>query len=316
MCTAIVFGRDNRYFGRNLDYEVSFGERVVITPRNFELKFRYLPDMKRHAAFIGMAAVVDGYPLYYDATNEHGLSIAGLNFVGNCHFSCSALDMHVNLCQFELIPYIMARCGTVREAKAVFDRINLIGEEFSADLPIAQLHWMISDREQSCILEITRCGVNVFCNAVGVLTNNPPFLFHLNNLDLYRALSNGDAEARFGDGIPYNAFSRGMGAIGLPGDWSSTSRFVRAAFVRANALQDASECEKENVTQFFHILSSVAMVKGCVAVGDAYEFTQYSSCCDTQKGIYHLKTYSEDVLRSVDMKEYDLESKRLFAIEL
>lgn len=316
MCTAIVFGEKNRYFGRNLDYEMSFGERVVVTPRNFELNFRYLPDIKRHAAFIGMAAIVDGYPLYYDATNEYGLSIAGLNFVGNCYFSNMALDMRANLCQFELIPYIMARCGTVKEAKTIFERLNLLGEPFAPELPIAQLHWMIADREECCVLEITRCGVNVFCNKVGVLTNNPPFTFHLDNLNQYRGLTNGNAEVGFGENIPYNEFSRGMGAIGLPGDWSSPSRFIRAAFVRANAMQSEDECEKENVAQFFHILSSVAMVKGCVAVGDSYEFTQYSSCCDTEKGIYYFKTYSDDAQRCVNMNEYDLQSKSLFDVEL
>ena len=320
MCTAIVFGDNNRYFGRNLDYEVSFDERVVITPRNFELKFRYMPSMVRHAAIIGMAAVVDGYPLYYDATNEYGLSIAGLNFVGNCHFSNIALDMHDNLCVFELIPYVLGKCRSVSEAKTVFDRINLLGEPFSSKLPAAQLHWLISDREECCVLEITRCGVNVFCNSVGVLTNNPPFSFHLDNLNLYRSLSPDCAEVRFGYDVPYYPFSRGMGAFGLPGDWSSTSRFVRAAFVRACATycRDADLGAKRdpNVTQFFHILDSVAMVKGCVKVGDDHEYTMYSSCCDTQRGIYYFKTYSEPFVRCAHLWECDLDSDRLISSNL
>ena len=334
MCTAIVFGDNNRYFGRNLDYEVSFGERVVITPRRLELPFRYMPSMKSHAAFIGMAAVVDGYPLYYDATNEYGLSIAGLNFVGNCHFSNIALDMHDNLCVFELIPYVLGKCRSVSEAKTVFDRINLLGEPFSSKLPAAQLHWLISDREECCVLEITRCGVNVFCNPVGVLTNNPPFSFHLDNLNLYRSLSPDCAEVRFGYDVPYYPFSRGMGAFGLPGDWSSTSRFVRAAFVRACATFDcnndgvaeskpdgdaeshsAGDAESDgNVVQFFHILDSVAMVKGCVKVGDEYEYTMYSSCCDTEQGIYYFKDYDENSVRYARLEAYDLDSDNLISL--
>ena len=326
MCTAIVFGDNNRYFGRNLDYEVSFGERVVVTPRNYELSFRYLANMTRHAAMIGMAAVVDGYPLYYDATNEHGLSIAALNFVGNCHFSSVALDMRDNVCVFELIPYVLGKCTSVDEAKRIFERINLLGEPFSSDLPAAQLHWMIADSKECCVIEITRCGVNVFCNSVGVLTNNPPFPFHLTNLNLYRSLTSGNAEVGFGDNVAYYPFSRGMGAFGLPGDWSSTSRFVRAAFVRCSATysrdkdgqdgRDGQDGLDENAVRLFHVLDSVAMVKGCVRVGEAYEYTMYSSCCDTQRGIYYFKTYGEPFVRFARLGDYELCSDKLISLEL
>lgn len=321
MCTAIVFGEGNRYFGRNLDYEVSFGESVVVVSRNLNLKFRYLPDLKNHYAFVGMAHVKDGYPLLYEATNEKGLSIAGLNFVGNCQFARCALDARVNLCQFEMIPYIMAKCASVREACSVFDRINLLGEAFTHELPVAQLHWMLSDEKECCVFEITRCGVNVFCNNWGVLTNNPPFLYHEYNLNLYRGLSNGDLSAGFGDGMPHDRFSRGMGAFGMPGDWSSTSRFVRAAFVRACSMrargcgEQSEECI-DDVVQFFHILSSVAMVKGCVAVGNDFEYTQYSSCCDARRGVYYFKTYGETCIRRVDMYDFDLQSGELVCLDL
>lgn len=326
MCTAIVFGEKNRYFGRNLDYDMSFGESVVVVPRNYNLSFRYAPDMKKHYAFIGMAHVAENYPLLYEATNEKGLSMAGLNFVGNCHYSSSALDMHENVCQFELIPYIMGKCATVKDAKKVLERLNLLGEGFKPELPVAQLHWLIADAEQCVVLEVTSCGVNIFCNKTGVLTNNPPFEFHLDNLNLYRNLSSADPEAGFGMDVPFNMFSRGMGAFGLPGDWSSTSRFVRAAFVRANAMEamrrDGARFEKtcgadeENasVAQFFHILSSVEMVKGSVAVGDRFEFTQYSSCCDTERGVYYFRTYDENFVRCVGMNECDLDSDELISV--
>lgn len=81
MCTAATYKTKCFYFGRNLDYERGFGEQVVITPRRFPLPMRHLPDLTRHYAMIGMASVQDGYPLYYDAVNEKGLCMAGLNFV-------------------------------------------------------------------------------------------------------------------------------------------------------------------------------------------------------------------------------------------
>ena len=78
MCTAISYKTSDHYFGRNLDWEFSFGEKITITPRNFKLRFKNQPDVKNHYAIIGMALTENNYPLYFDATNEHGLSIAGL----------------------------------------------------------------------------------------------------------------------------------------------------------------------------------------------------------------------------------------------
>ena len=85
MCTAVSFKGSDSYFGRNLDLERSYKESVVITPRGFKLNMRTLPTMESHYAMIGMATVADNYPLYYEATNEMGLSMAGLNFPDNAH---------------------------------------------------------------------------------------------------------------------------------------------------------------------------------------------------------------------------------------
>ena len=83
MCTAATYKTKDFYFGRTLDYECSYGEQIVITPRNYAFNFRHVGDMKNHYAIIGMAHVAEDYPLYYDAMNEKGVAMAGLNFVGN-----------------------------------------------------------------------------------------------------------------------------------------------------------------------------------------------------------------------------------------
>ena len=83
MCTSITLKDKDMYFGRNLDLEYSFGERVVVTPRNYVFKLRAKEPMMRHYAMIGMATVAEGYPLYAEAVNEKGLYMAGLNFPGN-----------------------------------------------------------------------------------------------------------------------------------------------------------------------------------------------------------------------------------------
>ena len=104
MCTASNYITQNHYFGRNFDYEISYNERVTITPRNFKFEFRKIDAIETHYAIIGIAAGIDGYPLYYDACNEKGLAIAGLNFAGNAVYREFEEGM-VNVTPFEFIPY-------------------------------------------------------------------------------------------------------------------------------------------------------------------------------------------------------------------
>ena len=215
MCTASNYITDNHYFGRNFDYEISYNERVTVTPRNYELKFRKIDDIKTHYAMIGMAAGIDEYPLYYDACNEKGLAIAGLNFAGNAVYREFEEDM-INITPFELIPYLLGTCSSVSEAREALGKINLVNINFADELPLSPLHWMISDEVEAIVVEPLADGLKVYDNPVGVLTNNPPFdkqLFYLNN---YRGLSNKNPENRFG--VDLEEYSRGMGAIGLPGD--------------------------------------------------------------------------------------------------
>ena len=86
MCTAATYQTKDFYFGRTLDYEFSYGEEIVVMPRRFPLNFRHIGEKAEHYAIIGMAHVAGGVPLFYDAINEKGLGMAGLNFVGNADY--------------------------------------------------------------------------------------------------------------------------------------------------------------------------------------------------------------------------------------
>ena len=149
-------------------------------------------------------------------------------------------------------------------------------------------------------------GIHVYANPAGVLTNNPPFdeqLFQLNN---YMHLSPKAPTNHFSDKVHLQAYSCGMGALGLPGDLSSQSRFVRAAFVKLNSISDATE--SKSVSQFFHILGSVDQPRGCCEVGDGkFETTVYTSCCNTDKGIYYYTTYDNHQITAVNMHKEKLD---------
>ncbi|MBQ9142933.1 MAG: choloylglycine hydrolase, partial [Lachnospiraceae bacterium] len=259
MCTAISYKTKDHYFGRNLDLEYSYDERVAITPRNYVFEFRICGRMEQHHAMIGMAYVVDGYALYYDATNEKGLSMAGLLFTGNACYG-EMQEGKDNVAPFEFIPWIVGQCATVEEAKRRLERLNLVEVDFSEALKLTPMHWMIADKECSIVVEAMAEGLMIHDNPVGVLTNNPPFAYQMMNLNQYMGLSRKAAQNQFAAGLELLPYSRGMGAMGLPGDLSSSSRFVRAAFHKMNAVAGASEVE--SVNQFFHLLGSVEMPRG------------------------------------------------------
>ena len=314
MCTAATYKTKDFYFGRTLDYEFSYKEEVTITPRNYEFKFRNKEAINNHYAIIGMAYVAENYPLYYDAINEKGLGMAGLNFVGNAHYNETEQEKD-NIAQFEFIPWILSQCATTKEAKTLIEKINLLNVSFNAQLPLAQLHWIISDSEESITVEAVKEGIKVYDNPVGVLTNNPPFdkqMFELNN---YMNLSPKSPENKFSKDLDLQQYSRGMGAIGLPGDLSSQSRFVRVAFVKMNSV--SGDTEKESVNQFFHILNSVDQQRGCCQLDDGkYEITIYTSCCNATKGIYYYTTYNNHQITAVDMHKENLDGDQLIRYPL
>ena len=300
MCTAATYRTKDHYFGRTLDYEVSYGEEVVVTPRNFPFHFRHMGGLSSHYAIIGMATVAGEYPLYYDATNEKGLSMAGLNFPGNADYKPLA-EGKDNVATFELIPWLLGQCATVEEAKAYLARMNLANTPFSPQFPVSPLHWIIADRDCAITVESVREGIRIYDNPVGILTNNPPFDYQMTNLTNFMS---------FSDQLDLTPYSRGMGMLGMPGDLSSASRFVRVAFTKLHSVSGTSE--SESISQFFHILGSVAQQRGCVHMGEGkYEITIYTSCCNTDRGIYYYTTYENSQITGVDLHRENLDGQQL-----
>lgn len=310
MCTAVSYAPDDHYFGRNLDLERGYGECVTVTPRNFPFIFRHTASQPHHHALIGMAAIADGYPLYFEATNEKGLSMAGLNFPGNAVYG-PYVPGRKNVAPFELIPWLLGQCDSLLDAKQLLNHAHILDESFSENLPVSPLHWLIADKTGSVTLECTADGMAVRDNPYGVLTNNPSFDFHLQNLHHYMALHEGGADNRLSPNTPLSNISLGLGAFGLPGDFSSSSRFVKAVFVKEKLLP--GETEEEDIHQFFRILQSVAMPKGCVRLPDGqYEYTRYSCCC-SDAGDYWFSTYDHPDIRRISLSNSDLDSDVLQA---
>ena len=301
MCTAIL---NKGYAGRNLDVFSEYGEEVVITPRHFTLPFRKTENITEHYAIIGIGTVERGYPLYFDAMNEHGLYMAGLNYVGNAKYG-TVKDGSTNLTPYELIPYILATCANLSEAKAMLNNINLVDIPFSREIPNAELHFFIADRHGALTAEPDEDKLNVYDNKVGVLTNNPHFPAQMHNLIKYASLCNAEAVNHYPTHVPVREYSGGMGAIGLPGDLSSESRFVRAVFHSLNSQNSHTLCD------FFHLLGAVEMPRGSLKLHGEYEYTRYASCADLDSKVYCYKTYSSAAICSVNLSDKDITGQTL-----
>lgn len=307
MCTAAAYRKNGFYFGRNLDYEMSYGEEIVITPRNFRFDFTAYGADAAHYAMIGTAHMANGYPLYYDAANEKGLCIAGLNFVNSASYSertngCTAT--------FELIPLVLAKCADIGEARVLLSEITLGNIPFSEQLPVAKLHWILADKNETIVAEPENGRLIIHSNPTNVLANEPPFDYQMQNLNNYMALSPYPPKNSFSPALPLKSYSRGMGALGLPGDLSSQSRFVRAAFVAANSV--SGNGKYDGITQLFHILDSVEQQNGCcITENGGLEKTIYTACFDAQSGIYYYTTYENRQITAIDMFKENLNAAEL-----
>ncbi len=307
MCTAIVYKGKDTYFGRNLDLHYHYQESITIAPRKYPFPWDSL------YAIIGVATVQNQYPLYYDAVNEMGLGMAGLNFPGIAYYppKCKGKDC---LASYEFIPWVLSRFSCTKEALQAIRRIRIADIPFSPDFPNTPLHFILCDKESCFVIEPTRKGLQIYENPVGVLTNSPDFPYHLYNLANYQTLSAAPAENRLSHALSLRPYSNGMGAFGLPGDLSSASRFVKAAFTLQNA--EKKDEEIAAINQCFHILGSVYQQEGCVQVDGQLEKTVYTSCCNLDKGIYYYTTYDNSQITGVHLYHENLYGENLISYPL
>lgn len=313
MCTALSLVSGSHYFGRTLDLTCGFGEAVVIAPRRFPLPLRRLPALNTHLAIIGMAAVQDGFPLYFDAANEAGLAAAGLNFPGYAHYGEAAAG-RTCIASFELIPWLLGQCASVSQARARLENAVICRDAFSPALSPSPLHFMLSDAVSALVVEPVAGGLRLYDNPAGVLTNSPPFPYHLSRLRDFAALSPDPPANTFAPSLDLPPESNGTGTLGLPGDLTSPSRFVRAAYLRAHSVCPPQE--EASVSQFFHLLDGVSLARGAVRVKGKDDITQYACCISTQKGVYYYTTYGNRRITAVSLSSVDADGKKLSVFPL
>ncbi len=307
MCTGIRFNALDgaMFFGRNLDWSCSYGERVVVTPAACEVPQAFgQPACGAHDV-IGMGIVAQGVPLYFDCANEAGLAVAGLNFPGYAQYEDGPLPDKTNVAAYEFPLWVARNFASVDEVEEALASTAVVAQPLCDGHPVSLLHWLIGDASRSVVVEYTQAGMHVFQDDVDVLTNQPGFAWHRENLRNYITLtSDMPAPAAWGKAelAPYGA---GAGARALPGDPYSTSRFVRAAFYNAN--YPGQDGEAANVSRLFHTLSGVAMIDGAARMADgSFERTLYTSGYSAASQTYYLSTYDDPSIKAYPLASFDL----------
>ncbi len=284
MCTSITLPLSDgtQLFGRTLDWHEHFDERILQVPQGFSFGLdrgngRDLPARSRYAV-LGMGTEADGYPLFADGMNEHGLCMAGLRFAQSAHYlptTATPPEGILCLAPWEMIPYVLGFCSTLDEAREALARVRVVDRPFTRSdggvIPNSPLHWHVADGRGggSLVVEATARGPEVHDAPVGVMANDPTFPAQMAALEAHRR-----AEET------------------LPTGYDSTARFLRAASLReAYAAADPSG-DSDPVTDFFALAAEVSPPVGAVpsAVGDGWQTTLYTACMDGARGLYHYTT--------------------------
>ncbi len=312
MCTGIRFSDDkgNMYFGRNLDWSVGYGEKIVVTPRNYKYQSAFLGELQPKYSLIGMGIVQNNIPLYFDCGNEAGLAIAGLNFPGYAQYETSAVEGKINIAAYELPLWVAMNFTTVDEAKEALKNVAIVAKPINEKYPVSLLHWIIGDKDRSIVVEYTTNNMQIFQNDVDVLANQPGYAWHRENLRNYMNLSSSQLEKVNWGNAKMTAFGSGSLMHGMPGDYYSPSRFVRAAYL--NTHYPVQESEEENVSRLFHTLTGVAMIDGAAAMPDGnFEKTIYTGGFSSLTRTYYWNTYEDPSIKRAALTDFDIDGSEL-----
>ena len=315
MCTGVRFNDNtgNMYFGRNLDWSTGYGEKVVITPRNYKYQSAFQGEMPGGVAIIGMGIVAENTPLYFDCANEHGLAVAGLNFPGYAEYENSEVEGKTNVAAYEFPLYIAMNYSSVDEVEKALRNVAIVAKPINDQYPVSELHWLIGDSKKSIVVEYTSNGMEVFENHVDVLTNQPGYGWHKENLRNYMNLFSQMPKEVKWDKAVMKAFGSGSLMRGLPGGFYSTDRFIRVAYL--NTHYPTQSDEATNVSRLFHTLAGVAMIDGGASMADgSFEKTIYTGGYSGASQTYYYNTYEDPAIKSVCLKDQKLDSTEIIVI--
>ncbi|MFO0917633.1 MAG: choloylglycine hydrolase family protein [Planctomycetaceae bacterium] len=308
-------------FARTLEFAADLKSNVIVVPRGRESVGTApgnQPGLRWKNKYAAVGANAFGLPVIIDGLNDQGLHVGLFYFPGFAKYQqVTAQDSGKALAPWELGSYLLGTCRDINEATAAAKGV-LVGEVVQPDMGIVPpAHYIVTDAGgNSVVLEYVEGKLLIHANPFGVMSNAPTFDWHMTNLGNYVTLSKKNVERVDLAGNEIKGLGQGSGMLGLPGDFTPPSRFVRAVAYSKTALPVTTA--KEGVLQAFHILNQFDIPKGAaqgVEHGqEVYDYTLWTSAADLKNLRYYFRTYDNSRIRMVDMKTLDLDAKAIGTI--
>lgn len=310
MCTAITLKsiEQDYILARNMDFSLELNPEMILFPRNYPLIYGKDEDqLINHYAFMGLAKKLDSY-MIADGINEHGIAGAALYFKGFADYE-STHDNGENASSLypeSVMSYMLATCNSLEAVSDQFTKIKIEERNIPGMNIIPPLHWIFQDAEgKGIIVEITKEGLSIYPNEIGVMANSPEYPWHLTHARLFAGLDITTSKKRTVNGYEYNPFG-GDGSFGLPGDYTSPSRFVRALFNLQTS--NAEQTDTQSIIRAMHILGTVNIPKGVIHTATkALDYTQYSTYIVTNNLTYCYRMYDDLIPKYFNLKDYTLD---------
>lgn len=280
------------FLGRTYD---QFGDltsnRIMSVPQGMPCSPKLYPEDGGTAgqySYTGMAVLGFGEPILVDGVNSAGLMGALLHYPEYASYEENPQPSRIAVHPGRLLAWLLSQCASVKEAVQVMNQITLVDEPIQGKpLPA---HYILSDRAgESLIIEPDKSGLSIHRNTIGVLTNSPDYRWQRTNLRNFVGVTNLPKSTRTVAGHEIREFGERLGGgSGLPGDYSSPSRFVRLAFMKEFAVQGKDE--PDGVSRMFRAFAPVDIPEGLAKADpnyDVYEQTLCTSVMCAESGIYY-----------------------------
>ena len=315
---AVIHARTAEFGGD----ELSFGN-ILLVPRGHEIAGTAPggnAGLKWKAKYAMVGPTREKYVTPVDGLNEKGLAVGTLYHPGYAEYTQVGPGDHARtIAPAEFALWLLTNFATVAEAKKALPEVTVGEVVFPAWGFVPPFHFIVHDLDGQCtVVEFTKGKMVVYDNPLGVMTNSPTFDWHVTNLRNYINLS---ATARTPielDGMEFAQFGSGSGTLGLPGDFTPPSRFVRAVAFSRSAMP--GKTGEEAVQQAFHILSNFDIPRGSVrdkrGKETLYDITQYTTAADTKNKRYYFHTNDNRRVRVIDLTKMDLDGKGLVFIPM
>jgi len=327
-CTGIKLKADDGTFvhARTLEFATNLKSDVIVVPRGYA-RIGTTPDgkagIKWTAKYASVGANGSGQPYIFDGLNEKGLAAGLFYFPTSAGYNAyTPSDAPNTLAPWQLGSWILENFASVDELKSNINKVVVPAVVFK-DWGIApEVHYAVQDSSGRCVvIEYVGGKLQWHDNELGVLTNSPAFDWHITNLRNYLNFSVTNAPPVKLGALTLNPFGQGSGMLGMPGDFTPPSRFVRAvAFT-----QSAFPCKTndEVILQAFHILNNFDIPRGSTREqgidsqgNEMADYTQWTSAKDLKAQRFYFRTFQDSQIRMVELSKFNPEAKEIATVSM